>query len=72
MAIIKMKSARGMPDKDLGDKLKELKLELSRERAASEIGTVKNPGRIREIRRAVARLLTEKRKREIKGEKRVV
>jgi ribosomal protein L29 len=67
MAIIKMKAAREMNEKDLNDKLNELKLELSKERASSEIGTVKNPGRIGEIRVAIARLLTEKRAREIKA-----
>jgi ribosomal protein L29 len=68
MAIIKMKAAREMNEKDLNDKLNELKLELSKERASSEIGTVKNPGRIGEIRVAIARLLTERRAREIKAE----
>ena len=71
MAIIKMKGVRGMGDKELGEKLSELRLELSKERASSEIGTVKNPGRIREIRRAIARILTEKgdRKRKTGGKK---
>jgi ribosomal protein L29 len=68
MAIIKMKAAREMNEKDLNDKLAELKLELSKERASSEIGTVKNPGHIGEIRVAIVRLLTEKRAREIKAE----
>ena len=67
MAIVKMKAVRGMADKELGEKLSELRLELSKERASSEIGTVKNPGRIREIRRAVARILTEKGSREKKA-----
>lgn len=71
MAIVKMKNVREMNDKDLNDKLKELRLELSKDRASSEVGTVKNPGRIRELRCAVARILTEKRKREIKSEKKI-
>lgn len=66
MAIIKMKAVRGMGEKELGDKLSELKLELSKEKASSEIGTVKNPGRIREIRRAIARINTEASARRIK------
>jgi large subunit ribosomal protein L29 len=63
MAIIRMKNVREMNEKDLDEKLREFKLELSKSRASSEIGTVKNPGIIREIRRGIARILTEKSKR---------
>ncbi len=59
MAIIKMKNLREMKNKELESKLKELKLELTKERALSEVGaSIKNPGRIREIRKTVARILT--------------
>ncbi|MBI4018201.1 MAG: 50S ribosomal protein L29 [Candidatus Aenigmarchaeota archaeon] len=58
MAILKMKKIREMNGKEMGDKLRELRLELSKERAASEIGTVKNPGRIRELRKTIARIET--------------
>lgn len=67
MAIIKPKSLKEMDEKAMGEKLKELRLELSKDRASSEIGTVKNPGRIREMRRSIARVLTEQRKREIRN-----
>jgi len=60
MAILKMKKIRELGEKELEERLRELKLELSKEKAASEIGTVKNPGRIREIRRTIARILTSK------------
>lgn len=63
MAILKMKRIREMNEKELDEKLRELKLEISKDRASSAIGTVKNPGRIREMRRSVARILTEKGKR---------
>ena len=61
MAILKMKKIRELSEKELEERMRELKLELSKERASSEIGTVKNPGRIREIRRTIARILTLKR-----------
>lgn len=66
MAILKMKKIREMNEKDLDDRLRELKLELSKERASSEIGTVKNPGRIGEIRRTIARILTLKNAKQAK------
>lgn len=58
MAILKTKKAREMNEKEIAEKLRELNLELSKERAASEIGTVKNPGRIRELRKTIARIKT--------------
>ncbi len=70
MAILKSKKIREMSEKERNEKMNELRLELSKERAASEIGTVKNPGRIRELRRTVARMLTimnkEKRRENLK------
>lgn len=68
MAILKMKKIRELSEKELEERLRELKLELSKEKAASEIGTVKNPGRIREIRRTIARISTSKNQ---KSEKRI-
>ena len=47
-----------MSEKELNDNINELKLELSKERAASEIGTAKSPGRIRAIRKSLARIKT--------------
>lgn len=65
MAIIKAKKVRELQEKEIEEKMNELKLELSKERASSEIGgSVKNPGRIKEIRRAIARMETEKARRE--------
>jgi large subunit ribosomal protein L29 len=69
MAIIRMKKLREMPDKEAGERLKELRLELSKERASSEIGTVKNPGRIREIRRSIARVMFEQGRRKTAANK---
>ncbi len=58
MAILKMKKILEMSEKELSDNINELKLELSKERAASEIGTAKSPGRIRTIRKSLARIKT--------------
>ncbi len=69
MAIIKMKKLHELNDKDLNDKMKEIKLELSKEKGSSEIGTVKNPGRIRELRKTAARIMVERQNREKKSTK---
>ncbi len=62
MAILRMKQIKEMKGPELEEKMRELKLELSKERASSEIGgTVKNPGKIKEIRRTIARILTSRR-----------
>lgn len=58
MAIIKKKE---MGEIDLGKKLSELRLELSKERANIAIGSAtQNPGKIREIRKTISRILTKK------------
>ena len=67
MAILRNKKIRELSEKDLREKSGELRLELSKEMASSEIGAaVKNPGRIREIRRTIARIKTENGARENK------
>jgi large subunit ribosomal protein L29 len=58
MAILRKKEIREMNEKQLKEKLKELKLELAKERGAVEVGSAKNPGRIREIRKTIARINT--------------
>jgi large subunit ribosomal protein L29 len=67
MAILRMKDIRKMEAKDMDKNMRDLKLELSKERASINIGaSAKSPGRVREIRRTVARILTVKRERELK------
>ncbi len=64
---MKIKDIRKLTEEQQEKKLKELKLELLKERGNVEMGgNVKNPGRIREIRRSIARLLTIKNERERK------
>ncbi len=66
MAILKAKKIKEMSDKERRDKLRELRLELSKERASSEIGgTVKSPGKIKELKRTIARILAVRKKEEM-------
>ena len=59
MAVLKNKDIKKLDSKERDKKLEELRLELSKERAKIEIGaTVTSPGRIKEVRRAIARILT--------------
>lgn len=61
MAIIRKKDMKKMSGKDLDKKLGELQLELVKEKANINIGaSVTSPGRIREIRKTVARIKTAK------------
>jgi large subunit ribosomal protein L29 len=60
---------RKLNPEDSEKKLNELKLELLKERGNVEMGgNVKNPGRIKIIRRDIARILTLKREKEIRNE----
>ena len=68
MAIIKKNEFSKLSEKELLERKKELKLDISRDLANSKIGgSVKSPGRIREMRRTVARI--EHRLAEIKKKK---
>jgi len=59
MAIIKPKELRNMDEKSISNKLKELKTELISLNAQVAMGTApENPGKIGEIKRAIARILT--------------
>jgi len=61
MAVIRKKDIKKMSEKDMNKKLTELQLELSKERANINIGaTVTSPGRLREIRKTIARIKTIK------------
>ncbi len=68
MAIIKKKQLKQMNDSELSTRLSELRLEMAKERGQIAIGgTPSNPGRIKEIKRTIARILTQiKMKREVK------
>jgi large subunit ribosomal protein L29 len=59
MAILRTKEIRGLTPAEREKRLDELRAELTRARALKTGGgTVESPGRIKEIRRAIARILT--------------
>lgn len=59
MPIIRLKDINGMSSEGRADKIVELRAELSRLRTMiSAGGAVENPARIRELRKAIARILT--------------
>ena len=65
MAILRSKEIRKMTDDEIDKRTEELKLELSKKKAQIIIGGApENAGRIREVKRTLARILT------IKNEKR--
>ncbi len=72
MAILRNREAKNMSREDLDKRLKELRLELTKEKASIAVsGTVKNPGRIKEIKRTIAKILTLKNERSKKKGKEV-
>ncbi len=59
MPLLKTKEIRAMDEKARADKLKELRSELMHERGVAAMGGAPpSPGKIRAIRRNVARILT--------------
>ncbi len=64
MAIYKIKELRAMGGEELDDKLQQLNTELSKEKSAVASGTKpENPGKIKEMRKTVARIKTIKKER---------
>jgi len=59
MPILRLKDIRAMSSEDRRKKLTELRTELVRLRTMIKAGgSVENPARIRELRKAIARILT--------------
>ncbi len=59
MAILRSDEIRNMPEAEIEDELSRLKEELAGEKATMALGSPpENPGRIRELRRTIARILT--------------
>ena len=64
MAILKAKDIRTMKDADLEKQLKDLRNDLLKQRAITATGGApESPGRIRELRRTIARILTIQREK---------
>ena len=59
MAILRKSEIRKLSEKEIDKKIQELRLELAKERANINIGaSATSPGRIREIRKTIARMET--------------
>ncbi len=74
MAIIRFKAMKNMKKVELGKKEDDLRLELAKEKGKIYIGSVpENSGRLKEIKRTLARILTlknqNKTKKDIKSKK---
>ena len=67
MAILRPKEMKKMSEEELNKKVEELKLDLSKKRAQIIVGGApENGGKIREMKKTIARVLT------IKNEKKVI
>jgi large subunit ribosomal protein L29 len=65
-----VKQLRELKKEDLGKRLSELKLELLKEQGNVRMGrSIKNPGKIKQIRRNIARILTMKQEKRKEGKK---
>ena len=59
MAMLKMKSIRELNEKDLRDRIMQMKTELSKLKTEDAKGTLrKETGKIRKVKKEVARLMT--------------
>lgn len=70
MAILKARQIREMKLEEIERKISELRLELMKEMANVRMRRpIKNPGKIRELKRTIARLLTIKKEKMREGKK---
>ena len=67
MPVLRVEEIRKMSREERFKRLAELRSELLRLRTQAARGTLENPARIREIRKAIARILTVEREEEIRG-----
>ncbi|MBN1193874.1 MAG: 50S ribosomal protein L29 [Methanomicrobiaceae archaeon] len=64
MAIFRAREVAQQSDVELEEQLSKMQLELIQDKGkVSAGGATENPGRIRELRRTIARIKTEQRKR---------
>ncbi len=65
MAVLKNKDARKLSAGELDKRVSELRLEVAKEKANIAIGApVSSPGRMRDMKRAIARALTIRREKD--------
>ncbi|MBU4300782.1 MAG: 50S ribosomal protein L29 [Nanoarchaeota archaeon] len=59
MTILKLKDARELPKEAIDKKLSEIRLELAKELGKIRVGGVaENPGKIKDMKKVIARILT--------------
>ncbi|MBI2085344.1 MAG: 50S ribosomal protein L29 [Candidatus Aenigmarchaeota archaeon] len=59
MAVIKTKDVRAMKTEERSKRLGEFRLELAKLRGSSAVGaSIKQPGKMKELHKAIARILT--------------
>ncbi len=64
VALLKKRQLKELNREDIQKRLGELRLELAKEKGQIAIGgTPTNPGKVKEIKRTIARILTELNKR---------
>ncbi len=64
MAVLKSKDARKLSNVELDKRVSEIKLEVAKEKANIAIGApVSSPGKMRDMKRTVARILTIKKEK---------
>jgi len=67
MPFLRLKEIREMSSEKRTEKLNELRVELSRLRTMIKVGgSIENPSRVRELKRAMARILTVENEERIK------
>lgn len=67
---MKIQEIRKMKPENLDKKLSELRLELSKELGSVKMGrAVKNPGKIKQMRKSIAQILTVKKQLHLSGPK---
>lgn len=68
MPILRMREMRDMSAEERSRRLEELRTELTRMRAMIHAGgSLENPGRVKSLKRTIARLLTVMREEELKA-----
>jgi len=69
MAILRVKLIREMKPEEIEKKLSELRLDLAKELGNVKMGRpIKNPGRIKELKKVIARMMTIKKQVKVKKE----
>ena len=68
MPILRMRQIREMSPEERDRRLEELRTELSKVKTTIHAGgAIENPGRVKALKRAIARLLTVKREEELEA-----